>query len=483
MDKNAIQSGASGGRVTVLAQLMRVGIQFASVVVLSRLLPASDFGLIVMVTAVISLSEILRDAGISTASLRARALSNRQASNLFWINSALGLALTLIIAASGPLLVHMYRQPELALITPALAPTMLLNGLQTQIRVQLSRRGRFRSLAFTEVLSDALALCSALIAAVAGWGYWALVVQALTAPLVLLVSRALILGWHPHRFTRGSGTRPLLASGVGFAAADTVRYLSANVDTMVIGIVWGATPLGLYSRAIQLISQPANRFLVPLVNVVLPTLNRGRSEGHNVALLLSRVQTVISIPLLLMYSAFASSATALIPLALGPGWGETADFVKLLALGAAAQTLTQIALWGFTLEGRSRDVFRCTLATKVTSAIVVVLSVFISIQAAAIAVSVSALLSWVVTLVWMQRSAGIQIAPMMRDGALFIVIGVMSYVTASIVGQLLSAAPLLSAGIPILTCSVGYIALMCAVPQGREGLRTVLKAARIGRSA
>ncbi|MBJ7453929.1 MAG: oligosaccharide flippase family protein, partial [Blastococcus sp.] len=69
----AAPDGALGGRaargvlVALSGQGLRIAVQVLSVVLLSRLLGPSDYGLLAMVMAVIGVADVFRDLGLSTA--------------------------------------------------------------------------------------------------------------------------------------------------------------------------------------------------------------------------------------------------------------------------------------------------------------------------------------------------------------------------------------------------------------------------------
>src|SRR3990172_7075720 len=79
----------SSGFVTVLAQGARSLLGLASIIVLARLLTPRDFGLVAMVTTVMGFLQVLKDAGLSTATVQRQSITHAQVSNLFWINFGL----------------------------------------------------------------------------------------------------------------------------------------------------------------------------------------------------------------------------------------------------------------------------------------------------------------------------------------------------------------------------------------------------------
>src|SRR5271156_5060893 len=93
-----------GGFLTLTSQGVQFVMQTVSTVVLARLLTPADFGLVAMVTAVTGFGQAFADLGLSEATIQQPEINHNQVSTLFWINLALGLALTSITAALAPVL-------------------------------------------------------------------------------------------------------------------------------------------------------------------------------------------------------------------------------------------------------------------------------------------------------------------------------------------------------------------------------------------
>ena len=91
--------------------------QSVATIVLARLLTPTDFGLVAMVTAITGFGQAFADLGLSEATIQQPEISHNQVSTLFWINLAIGLALTSITAALAPVLAWFYREPRLIHIT------------------------------------------------------------------------------------------------------------------------------------------------------------------------------------------------------------------------------------------------------------------------------------------------------------------------------------------------------------------------------
>jgi len=73
----------SGGLVTAGAQVGRFFLNFASTMILARLLTPVDFGLVAMVTTLTGFLSMFKDAGLSTATVQKSDITHAQVSNLF----------------------------------------------------------------------------------------------------------------------------------------------------------------------------------------------------------------------------------------------------------------------------------------------------------------------------------------------------------------------------------------------------------------
>ena len=90
---------ARGSIVTVAYQGLRFVASMIATVVLARLLTPQDYGLVGMVAVVGGFLATFKDLGLASAVIQQQDLSEAQASTLFWINVAFGVALTGLMLA------------------------------------------------------------------------------------------------------------------------------------------------------------------------------------------------------------------------------------------------------------------------------------------------------------------------------------------------------------------------------------------------
>lgn len=479
MSQTTVAIGAKGTGLTVLGSGFSMGLQLVSVTVLSRLLSPRDFGLVAMVSVFIALGTIIRDFGMPTAALQAKSLSHQQASNLFWVNTAFAAIASILLAASTPLLVMLYSEPRLAAVVPAMASVILITGVGAQIQIDLARQLKFRALVLSDISGQVLGLATAIVMALIGLGYWALVAQALVTALVTLAMRVATDRWVPARFRRGHDSRKLFQAGAEYGVAYLLTFAQQNADTLIVGATLGATPLGYYNRGYQLLTTPVGRLLDPLSQVVVPTLNRVRAEGGDLNAMLLKVQFAVGCVIVWIFAMAGATAHWLVPLLLGPGWAPTIRVFQILAIGGSIWVFSVVSSWVFILYEQSRQLLRYNLISKPLAVACLAIGAFFGIDGVAWGYVAAMALSWPLNLIWLARTAGLPAPAFARNGATIIATGAIASaaaMTACSVLPTMSAVPTIGVGMLIGTGTM--LGLLIVVPATRRHLIASLRLVR-----
>ena len=350
-----------GGLLTLTAQGTQFLLQSTSTVVLARLLVPADFGLVAMVTAITGVAQGFADLGLSEATIQREQISHGQVSTLFWINVGVGLMLMMVTIALAPTLVVFYREPRLRSITVLVSLTFLIGGLRVQHDALLKRQMRFLSLAIRDVASSALAVTAGIIMAERGAGYWALAAQ----PLVLN-STQMVLSWSMARWIPGPPRRDahvgsLVSFGSGVAGSYLITNVNRSADNVLVGWYWGAGPLGLYSRAYNLLMLPFRQFIFPASSVAVSAFSKMHSDPERFARYYLRAVNLVMWIGAPIFGFLFVVAEPLIVLTLGSKWREAAPVFQILAVSALGQVLLESSIWSLVSRGRARRLLKLSL--------------------------------------------------------------------------------------------------------------------------
>jgi len=159
-----------GGVARVCAQAANLLLRVGSLAILARLLDPKDFGLVGMVTALTGVLNMLRDFGLSAASVQRAKVTEEQTATLFWINVLVGAMLAAAAAGLAPIVATFYHEPRLYWVTIVLASGFLFNAAGIQHSARLQRQMRFTTLSMIDTGSWIVSTAIAIGAAKAGYG-------------------------------------------------------------------------------------------------------------------------------------------------------------------------------------------------------------------------------------------------------------------------------------------------------------------------
>jgi PST family polysaccharide transporter len=324
-----------------------------STIVLARLLSPADFGLLAMIMAVVGIADLVRDFGMTGAIVQVRSISDRTWSAILWLSLGLGTVLSIVVAALAPVLALLYDEPRLVVLTFAIAPTLLLNGLAMPLQARLQRELRFGALAAIDIGSMLSGVVLALIAALLGFGVWSLVVLAGAAQIYRLIALLVHVRprFGPPRISRD--VLPLMSTGGSIFGVQILNYAARNADNVIIGQQLGPVVLGYYSRAYALFLLPLQQLNGPLGRVALPVLSRLQDDGERYRRYISSALLVIGYLSLPTYAIAAGTAEPLVALLLGPQWGPAAVLFAILSIAGVAQALGNVQGWLYISLGRA----------------------------------------------------------------------------------------------------------------------------------
>jgi len=348
----------SGGAVTMSAQAAKFGLNLASTVILAHLLTPRDFGLVAMVTVVSGFLAVFRHAGLAIPTVQREHITDAQVSNLFWINLGVSGLCALVLAALSPVLAWFYRDARITYISLLLSTTFLIGGFRVQHLALLKRQMRFKAIALIEVGSMATGVLVGVVMAMLHYGYWSLVGLSLAMEIAAFSLTGSVSRWRPQLPSRGSGIGPLLAFGAHQTAATFIHTLARGCDNLLIGRVYGAAAVGLYSRGAALVIRPLEQFLLPIDAVFLPTLSRLQSQPERYRSTFLRLYEAIAMTLFFFSSLLLALALPLTLVLLGRKWEQASAIFAGFTFMALQLPLSQAANWLLTSQGRGKDIFR-----------------------------------------------------------------------------------------------------------------------------
>jgi O-antigen/teichoic acid export membrane protein len=350
---SVIRKAGSGFAWSLLSQLIKLGSQLVGMILLSRLLPASDFGLISMASVVTGFALLLRDFGATATVIHRQELTPQILDSVYLFNIVISLFLAIVLALLNPLVVWFFSEPRLREVLWLLILAFPVGALGLVHQGLLERASNFKHIAFIESFAALLGLASAVGGALLGWGVYSLVTQTLVSAFITTTCFWVSSPWHfgnKATLTDIKGLRNFAGNLVGF---NVFNYFARNTDNLLIGHFLGATELGIYAMAYRLMTLPLQIISGVLGRSLFPVLSKMQDDPDRLADAYRRALaavTLVNAPLLMGFFALRESFVTVV---MGVKWMPVADLLMWLLPVALLQSVGTTVGYLYLAMGRT----------------------------------------------------------------------------------------------------------------------------------
>ena len=340
---------------------------------------------------------------LSKVTIQREEISHSQISNLFWVNTVVGLTLSLLFVALAPLISGFYGEPQVQNVVLCLAPVPLLQSIVVQPRAILARRMHFGKLGLVEITSQFGSIALAATLALKGAGYWALVSLKLGQIAFRNVGMWFASNWVPSWPKRGQGLRSMLKFGGNLTGGAILGSVVKRLDRILIGNVCGAAALGLYEKAYRYSRLPMSKVSDPFSTVAMRGLSALQNEPESFRKYLTTALTyvaLIAMPIALYGLVYAPE---LIVFLLGEEWGGTVPIFRAFALVMITIPLVKFAGLVLIAQAETGRLLRWRLVRDSVLICAIVFGLQWGVNGVAICYSVATFVFFVVSLNYVLR--------------------------------------------------------------------------------
>jgi len=321
--------------------------------ILARLLVPEDFGLVAMATVVMGFWAAFSDLGLTAALIQRKDLDDAHRDAAFWSSLAMGGVLFVVSVALSPVLAILYREPRVTLVVILSAVSLLLGPFAATHTSLLKRELKFGPVARIEAFRSISNGVSAIIAASFGLGYWSIVVGTLVGNAVVIPAYYIANpSWRPRLRGTREHARQLFSFSLYVASSNTINYLSANLDYVIVGRVLGPFALGVYMLAYQVVTFPLTRISSLFNQVLFPALSSIQDDLEEVRrayLGTTRSLAMITFPLLGWGAVVAPEFVGIV---YGDKWLPAVPILQWLAVAGALKSIGTLVGSVFKSRGR-----------------------------------------------------------------------------------------------------------------------------------
>lgn len=324
-----------GVKWTTISTIIVSIVAILKISILTRFLDKGDFGIVAIVTFILSFMELFNDMGISTAILHKQEISRKEYSSLYWVNLLFSVVLYSIVLLLSPLISSFYQQTILKTIIPILSLNLIFSGIGRQFRVILQKELNFKLLGIVDILSALISLIFAIVLAKKGFGIFSLVYSSV---IQLFLSNALfiIMGLSKEHkiefFCSIKLIKDFLRIGVYQVGGQIANYFNRDLDILIIGKIFSPQILGGYSLAKQLVFRPFQLINPIVIKVASPALAKFQSNQDLLKENYLKLLNIVSSVNIVIYLILFLFAPIIVDILYGSGFEEIYWIVRILCV-------------------------------------------------------------------------------------------------------------------------------------------------------
>ncbi len=314
------QRAARGGIYVLGSKFAAQIILWSLTFLVARLLSPADYGVMTIGMVLITFADLIGEFGLGKAIVFRDEATVQDLSQCYSLTLLIALGLYAAIFVAAPLLADHFAIADLTAFLRMSAIVLLLTPLRSVSSSLLERRleiGRQSLVVMSSALFQSVVVVTL---AHLDYGYWALA-AGMVAGRVL--ETALYFAAAPWRVRFTWPSRAYAGTflyGYHSMAATALWFFYSNSDFAVVGLLLGATTLGVYSLAFQIMSMPVQKLSASLNQLVFAVFCRLRDDGarlKNWYLRLTALILAIGAPSLAGLALIADDG---LPLILGEQW-------------------------------------------------------------------------------------------------------------------------------------------------------------------
>jgi PST family polysaccharide transporter len=350
-------------------------------VVLARIFTPEQFGIFAVIQVFALFFALFSEIGLVPALVNENHISKRMRNAVFGFTLAIGLVVCLLFLLFSPAIAWFYDYSAYEYLVIPMAVSIIFNACSIVPTAAYIREKKFLHIARAEIIAE-LASLGVVLLLLSMQRFDAVLLLAFK-PFTVAIVKFLGL-WHGSRKTElglaklsleFSLVRPLFRFSVYQFMSNVMVYFSRNLDNLLVGKYLGATSLGIYDKAYQLMRYPLMLLTFAMAPAIQPVLKELNHDKVKFAALHNKFITYLALVAGVIGFALYFAADFVVWLLLGNQWGDVAGLLKILAVSVPIQIVLSSSGGFFQAANRPDLMFVATVFSFITNVSAIVLAI------------------------------------------------------------------------------------------------------------
>jgi O-antigen/teichoic acid export membrane protein len=294
----------------------------------------------------------------------------------------------------------------------------------------MTKQLAFKRLAEINLAATIVGVIASIVAAHLGWGVWSLVLKIQLTSIITALLLWYYNSWRPSLVFSYSSFKELFNFGGLMLLSSLLNTLFENIQSLIIGRLYSAKDLGLYTQAKRTDELPSRSISQIVTQVSFPVFSK---VADNTTLLVNSVRKNILCTTFLLFPLqflLIVIAKPLFIVLFTEKWLASVPYFQIICVYSMFISLNAINTNIYKALGRSKIYFWVQLIKKIIAILLLIIGLHYDIIGITWSVSISGILWWFISASVNQRILGYGLWAQIKDiGLSFICSGVVALLT------------------------------------------------------
>lgn len=354
-------------------------IQFASVMVISRLLVPAEIGLYSIAAGSIVIGQVLRDFGLSLYLVQEKSLTLQKIRTCFSISLSICWLISLIYWMGAAPIADFFDQPEMIGVIQTLALSFIIIPFGTFNLSLIKREMRFDIIMWIELFSAVVGVSVTIALALTDYGVMSLAYGSVAGTLSTVVATFPTSKATYYRLSF-SGLKQITKFTSFVSLSNIFTQLNELLPEAAIGKRYSMADTAYFSKAfatVNLFSMLVLSFVTPVIQPFIAKLNREEQNLDKPVYAVTNYILALLWPFSILLLLFP---TQILLVLYGDQWHASAHFVQIFALILVVEGLLIMSDQLLNSIGEVRFVFTYSALTLVARVLAIVLLIDLGIE-------------------------------------------------------------------------------------------------------
>lgn len=304
-------------------------------IVLGRLLDASDYGMVGMLTIFSAIASALQEGGFVSALTNRKEVCHKDYNAVFWFSILCSITIYILLFFAAPLIADFYKIPELIPLSRFSFLGFVIASMSIAPRAYLFKNLKIKETTFISISSLGISGTVGILLAANGFAYWGMATQSITFVTVMTILNFYFSHWRPKLEFDLKPIREMIGFSSKLIITNIFNIINNNLFSVLLGKFYSAQEVGNFAQANKwngmghtLITGMINGIAQP----VFTSVADDRARQLAIFRKLLRFTAFISFPAMLGLSLVSKE---LIVITVGAKWLPSAYILQILCVWGA----------------------------------------------------------------------------------------------------------------------------------------------------